>query len=165
MLAASLSAIAQQQQKINSLDLGKVQDMLHAAYTEVKKNYHDPKYHGIDIDARYREYNTRLSNAGSLNEGMRLVAAYLDGFKDSHLFFIPPMRPYTIESGFRMEMVGDQPLITEVRPQTDAAEKLHPGDRIVSFNTYPVTRDDIWTVDYYFNILNPLGGYELDIQA
>ena len=165
MLAASLPAIAQQQQKINSLDLGKVQDMLHAAYTEVKKNYYDPKYHGIDIDARYREYNTRLSNAGSLNEGMRLVAAYLDGFKDSHLFFIPPMRPYTIESGFRMQMVGDQCLITEVRPQTDAAEKLHPGDRIVALNRFAVTRSDIWSVNYYFNFLNPAVEYELNIQS
>jgi carboxyl-terminal processing protease len=165
LIAASLPAIAQQPQKINSMDLAKVQSMLHAAYNDVKKNYYDPKYQGIDIDARYREYNSRLNSAVSLNDGMRIVAAYLEGFKDSHLFFLPPMRPYTIESGFRMQMVGDQSLITEVRPQTDAAEKLHPGDRIVSFNTYPVTRDDVWTVDYYFNTLNPLGGYELDIQA
>jgi C-terminal processing protease CtpA/Prc len=165
LIAASLPAIAQPPQKINSMDLAKVQSMLRAAYNDVKKNYYDPKYQGIDIDARYREYNGRLNSAVSLNDGMRMVAAYLEGFKDSHLFFLPPMRPYTIESGFRMEMVGDKCLITEVRPQTDAAEKLHPGDRIVSFNTYPVTRDDIWTVDYYFNTLNPLGGYELDIQA
>jgi carboxyl-terminal processing protease len=165
MLAAPLPAIAQQQQKINSLDLGNVQDMLHAAYNDVKKNYYDPEYHGIDIDARYREYNTRLSNAGSLNEGMRLVAAYLDGFRDSHLFFIPPMRPYMIESGFRMRMVGDQCLITDVRPHTDAAEKLRPGDLVVSLNTYQVTRDDIWSVDYYFNVLNPQMGYELNLQS
>jgi C-terminal processing protease CtpA/Prc len=166
-IAASLPAIAQQQQqhKIDSLDLGKVQDMLHAAYNDVKKNYYDPQYHGIDIDARYREYNSRLSSAVSLNEGMRVVAAYLDGFKDSHLFFIPPMRPYTIESGFRMEMVGDQCLIDRVRPGTDAADKLYPGDRILSLNSFKVTRTDMWTVGYYFNVLNPAVDYDLNLQS
>jgi carboxyl-terminal processing protease len=164
-MAAPLLAPAQQSQTINSLDLGKVQDILHAAYIDVKEKYYDPQYHGIDINARYREYNSKLGSAGSLNGGMTLVAAFLDGFKDSHLFFIPPPRPYTIESGFRMQMIGDQCYITEVRPQTEAVEKLHPGDRIVSLNAFKVSRGDIWNVDYYYKLLSPQAGFELDIQS
>ena len=170
LLAALLSiaapaAIAQQQQKINAFDLDKVQTMLKAAYNDVKKDYYDPKYHGIDLDARYHEVDGKLKTAASLNEGMRLVAAFLDAFKDSHLFFDPPMRPYAIESGFHMQMVGDQCFITDVRPQSDAGEKLHPGDRIVTFNSFKVAREDIWNLEYYFNVLSPQQGYDLNVQS
>ena len=96
---------------------------------------------------------------------MVLVAAYLDGLKDSHTFFIPPMRPYSFEPGFRMQMLGDQCLITRVRPKTDAADKLRPGDRILSFNTFALDRADIRPIKYYFNQLSPTPVYELNLQA
>jgi len=162
---ASLTAFTQQQPKLNSLDQSKLQDMLRSAYQDTKKDYYDPKFQGIDIDARYREYSGKLGSVGSLGEGMRLVATFLDGFKDSHLYFIPPPRPYMIESGFRMGMIGDQCFITEVRPQTDAVGKLSPGDRVVTFNTFHVDRDDLWQIEYYFNLLNPRGGSDLAVQA
>ena len=93
---ASATAFTQQQTKISSIDLSKVQDMLRDAYKDTKKNYFDPKYQGVNIDALYQEYNGKLGSAGSLGDGMRMVAAFLDAFKDSHLFFIPPPRPYMI---------------------------------------------------------------------
>ena len=164
-LAACSSGRAQQPQKLSSFDLAKVHDMLHAAYMDVQKQYYDPKFHGIDIEARYREVDARLKTVGSLNEGMRLVAAYLDAFNDSHLFFEPPMRPYSIDSGFHMQMVGDQCLITAVRPQSDAADKLHPGDRVVRYNSFTVARADIWNLEYYFKVLSPQSGYDLNIQS
>jgi C-terminal processing protease CtpA/Prc len=162
---ASATAFTQQQTKISSIDLSKVQDMLRDAYKDTKKNYFDPKYQGVNIDALYQEYNGKLGSAGSLGDGMRMVAAFLDAFKDSHLFFIPPPRPYMIESGFRMQMIGDQCFITEVRPQTDAVGKLSPGDRVAAFNSFNVNRDDIWQIEYNFNLLNPRGGTDLGIQA
>ena len=73
LIAPPRAALAQQQQKINPIDLDKVQTMLRAAYNDVKKDYYDPKYHGIDLDARYHEVDGKLKSVGSLNEGMRLV--------------------------------------------------------------------------------------------
>jgi C-terminal processing protease CtpA/Prc len=164
-LAVAVHGPAQQQPKIKDADLEQARNMLHAAYSDLKKNYYDPKFGGLDIDARYKEYNDRVAKAVSLNAGMAVVAGYLDGLKDSHTFFLPPMRPYTFEPGFRMKMVGDQCLVSRIRPKMDATEKLHPGDRILKFNNFPVGRDDLWTLTYYFTALSPSPVYELDLQS
>jgi carboxyl-terminal processing protease len=154
-----------QQPKLNAFDSLIAHDMLHDAYNDVKKNYYDPQYHGIDLDARYHQFEARLANASSLNGGMLVVQAFLDGFKDSHTFFIPPERPFTFESGFRMQMIGDQCFIVRVRPGTDAAGKLHPGDRVLKYNSYTLNRDDISSAVEYFTSINPTLVTELDLRG
>ena len=51
-----------QKPKLNAFDYALAHDMLHDAYNDVKKNYYDPQYHGIDLDARYHEFEARLAN-------------------------------------------------------------------------------------------------------
>jgi C-terminal processing protease CtpA/Prc len=154
-----------QKPKLNAYDYLTAHDMLHDAYNDVKKNYYDPQYHGVDLDARYHEFETRLAAVTTLNDGMRIVQGFLDGLKDSHTFFIAPMRPFTYESGFRMEMIGDQCYVVRVRPGTDAAGKLHPGDRVIKYNSFTLNRDDIVPAVHYFTVLNPLLDAELDLQG
>jgi Tricorn protease C1 domain len=50
------SATVSAQQKMDSTNEDRVKLMLKKAYDEVKKNYYDPKIHGLDWDARYQEY-------------------------------------------------------------------------------------------------------------
>ena len=119
-----------------------MEDMLGEIGKSVKKNYYDPNFRGIDIDARYHEYNARLEKAGTPNEAFHIIAAFPSGFHDSHLFFIPPNRNLRFDSGYRMEMVGDRCFVTMVKPKTDAFEKLHPGDEIAHFQGYTISRDD-----------------------
>jgi C-terminal processing protease CtpA/Prc len=150
---------------MNAFDFAVAHDMLHDAYTDVKKNYYDPQYHGVDLDARYHQFEVRLGNVATLNEGMRIVQAFLDGLTDSHTFFIAPMRPFSFEPGFRMQIVGDQCFIVRVRPGTDAAAKLHPGDRVVKYNSFAINREDIVPAVNYFTVLNPILNSELDLQG
>jgi C-terminal processing protease CtpA/Prc len=166
-LFAALTTVANAQQpaRIDSFSLDKAEVMLRTAKSEVQKNYYDPKFHGVDIEARYKEYEARLPKTSSLNEGMRVIAAFLEGLHDSHTFFFPPGRPYTVESGFAMEMFGNVCLVSRVRPGSDAADKLHPGDRILKFNGFEVNRDDFHDLEYYFNILNPATVFELDVRS
>src|SRR5580704_17889994 len=89
-----------QQPKLNAFDALIAHDMLREAYDDVKKNYYDPQYHGIDLDARYHQFETRLASVSSLNAAMLDVQAFLDGLKDSHTFFVPPPRPFSFETGF-----------------------------------------------------------------
>jgi C-terminal processing protease CtpA/Prc len=154
-----------QKPKLNAFDYALAHDMLHDAYNDVKKNYYDPQYHGIDLDARYHEFEGRLAAVSTLNDGMRIVQGFLDGFKDSHTFFIAPERPFTFESGFRMQMIGDQCYVVRVRPGTDAAGKLHPGDRVIKYNSFTLNRDDIVPAVHYFTVLNPTLNAELDLQG
>ena len=154
-----------QKPKLNAFDYALAHDMLHDAYTDVKKNYYDPQYHGIDLDARYHEFEVRLANVATLNDGMRIVQGFLDGLKDSHAFFIPPEMRYSYDPGFVMQMIGDQCFVVRVRPGTDAAVKFRPGDRVIKYNTFTLNRDDILPAVMYFTVLNPLVTSELDLQG
>jgi len=129
--------------------------MLGQIHAELKKSYYDPTFHGLDVDSRYKVYLERLKKTPTLGEAYRVVAAYLSGLDDSHTMFIPPRRSYRFDYGYRMRMVGDQCFITDVRPGSDAEEKLHPGDQVLSVGKFSVNRRDLWQLEYYLNSLAP----------
>jgi len=52
-------------------------------------------------------------------------------------------------------MIGDKPFIVRVRPGTDAESKVHPGDEVIAYNKFLVSRDTLWKMDYYFKRLAP----------
>jgi C-terminal processing protease CtpA/Prc len=152
------------QQKMNSTDMDHARQMLRDARDAVKKNYYDPKYHGVDLDARYQQFDDRIKAAPTLNDGLRLVAAFLSGLKDSHTFFEPPERPYRLDTGFRMELFGESAFISRVRPGTDAESKVHPGDQVVAYDTYSVNRVDFQDLSYTYNALMPQVRTQLDLR-
>ncbi len=149
------SAAASAQQKMDSENQGRVNEMLRSAYEDVKKNYYDPKFHGLDWDARYHEYQERVKKANSLGQGFAEIAAFLDGLNDSHTFFRPPSRPMRMDYGFRIQVIGETPFITRVRPGTDAGSKLHPGDEVLLYNRFTVNRSVLHSMEYYYNYLSP----------
>lgn len=144
-----------QQTKMDSINLDRSRGILRDAYENVKKHYYDPKFHGLDIDARYHEFDARIQIASSLSQAFGLIAGYLGGLNDSHTFFEPPSRPYRVDYGYRMQIFGDKCFITRVRPGTDAESKVHPGDQVIAYNNYTVTRADLWNMNYYFSSLSP----------
>ncbi|MGA9885818.1 MAG: S41 family peptidase [Candidatus Acidiferrales bacterium] len=149
---------------MNRSDQDEVQGMLKDAHEAVKKYYYDPKFHGIDLDARYRQYQDRVKTGPNLNEGMRMVAAFLSGLNDSHTFFMPPQRPYKWDYGFRIRLIGNTGYISRLRPNTDAANKLQPGDQVLAFDTYSVNRTDFQALSYAFNALMPQPKVQLDVR-
>lgn len=166
--AASLcvfSALAQQpKRKLDVIDSSRVHAMLRQAYVEVKKNYYDPTFHGVDLDARFKEYDAKLNGVGSLGEGFRVIAAFMTGLHDSHLFFMPPGRAASFDTGYRMQMVGDHCFVTRVRPGSDAASKVRPGDEVVKFNSFAVGRQDLHEMEYYFHTLAPSASEQLELK-
>ncbi len=78
---------------MDSINRDRAIDILRDAYDDVRRHYYDPKYCGLDIDARYHEDDAKIRNANTLGQAFGIVAAYLDGLKDSHTFFDPPSRP------------------------------------------------------------------------
>jgi C-terminal processing protease CtpA/Prc len=149
---------------MNSNDMDEARQMLRDARDAVKKNYYDPKYHGVDLDARYQQFDDRIKSSPDLNNGMRMVAAFLSGLKDSHTFFVPPERPYRLDAGFRMELIGNDAFIARVRPGTDAVSKVHPGDQIIGYDTYSVNRTDFHDLSYTFENLMPQPRTQLDLR-
>jgi C-terminal processing protease CtpA/Prc len=153
-----------QQQKIDPINAQRVQEMLRVGYDEVHKNYYDKNFHGLDWDSQFHLYDEKMKQINSLGQGFSLVAGMMMLLDDSHTFFIPPSRPIRVEYGFHIQMIGDRAFIALVRPDTDAVSKVHPGDEVIAYNHYTVTRDSLWKMNYYYNRLSPLPGSELVLK-
>jgi C-terminal processing protease CtpA/Prc len=151
------------QQKMSSSDMDLARGILRDARDAVKKNYYDPKYHGIDLDERYRQFDERIKNSPSIGEGFRMVAAYLDGLKDSHTYFRPPDRANRQDYGFRMQLIGENAYIIRTRPGTDAESKTHAGDLVAQYMGYSVNRGDFQPLSMTFDVLMPQPAIRLDL--
>ncbi len=164
MAGAATRLRAQQQKAISSFERQRVENMLGQIHLELKKNYYDPTFHGVDVDERYQSFLERLKQVPTLGEAYRLIAAYLSGLNDSHTFFSPPRRSYRFDYGYRMAMFGDQCLITDVRPGSDAEKKLQPGDQVVTLGKFAVNRKDLWQLEYYLNQLAPVPATDFTLR-
>jgi C-terminal processing protease CtpA/Prc len=154
-----------QQQQLSSLDRGRAQDMLHTVAGEVRKHYYDPKFHGVDWDAKVAEGKEKIAKATSMNMALSHIAATLDTLNDTHTFFLPPEHAYRHEYGFQYQMVGDRCFVSHVRPGSGAEAKgVKPGDEILTINGYDVNREDLWKVQYVFSILLPQPALQLGLK-
>lgn len=158
----SSSLQAQQNAK---LDRQYAQDMLKTISNDVRKHYYDPKFHGVNFDAAVEDAKARIDKSTSLNYSMSIIANMLDGFNDSHLYFIPPEHAYRNDYGWQDEMIGDHCYVLRVRPGTDAATKVKPGDEILAINGIQPTRDDLSKLDYLFHILRPQPDLHLVVRS
>ena len=155
LAAASLGGFSQSQPQITSSERNYAQGMLSQVHETLKKNYYDPYFHGLDIDQRYKTYAEQLRSAKTTGAAYRLIEAYLAGLDDSHTGFIPPPNSKLVTYGFRFKMIGDQCFITDVRPGTDAAQKLNQGDQVLGLDGYTVDRVDLWQLEYFLRRLPP----------
>lgn len=161
MLANRIEA---QEPKIDRINSERVQEMLRVGYDEVRKNYYDNKYHGLDWDGKYSEFDGKMKQITTLAQGFSVVAGLMMTLNDSHTFFIPPSRPVRVEYGFRVQMIGDRAFIIRVRPGTDAESKVHPGDEVIAYNRYTVDRASLWKMNYYYSRLAPQPGSVLVLK-
>ena len=92
VLSAVALSVAPAAQGLSQNDAYLIREMLRNAYETVKAHYYDATFHGLDWDARYREFSERLKTATSVDAGEVVVAQFLEGLKDSHTFFQPPAR-------------------------------------------------------------------------
>jgi C-terminal processing protease CtpA/Prc len=164
LLAAFASSTARSQQKIDNYNRDRARAILHDAYDNVKKHYYDTKFHGLDLDARFHQFDQKIVDATSLSQSFGVIAAFLDGLNDSHTFFTPPARPFRMDYGYRLQMYGSDCYVTRVRPGTDAETKVHPGDQVLGYNKFSVDREVFWKMSYYFNSLAPQRASMLEIR-
>jgi len=153
------------QQQISSFDRDRAQGILQVIAGDVKKHYYDPKFHGLDWDAKVGEAKERIAKADTFNRAMSSIAAALETLDDSHTFFLPPQHAFRLSYGFEYQMVGDQCFVTRVRPKSDAESKgVKAGDELVALNGFNVSRDDLWKMQYVFSVLRPQPGLRLTLK-
>jgi C-terminal processing protease CtpA/Prc len=155
-LAASAASAARAQPPPSSAERDRARDMLRHAQEDIKKEYYDPAFHGIDLDAHFNAADEKLKKATSLGQLFGVIAQALAEFDDSHLFFVPPSRSARYDYGWRMRMIGDKCFVTAVKPDSDAEKKgLRPGDEIISIDGREPTRDNHWKMQYFYYALRP----------
>ncbi len=156
---------AQQPSGLTDLTRKELTRILQDAHAEIKNEYYDPTFGGLDWDARYKEYQIKIANARNLDEGFRLVAAFLSGLKDSHTLFLPPERVAKSTPGYELLMVGDECFVSAVRPGTDAENKLHIGDEVLHVDVFEVNRQDFFDLSYFFQVLAPTNSPRFDLLS
>jgi carboxyl-terminal processing protease len=141
--------------QLSSLDRSTIEQMLKETNETVRKQYFDPNFQGADLDASYRKAEQLIAAATSVHQGYEAVNDFLAVLQDSHTHFIPPKQPFEVEQGWRMQMIGDQCLVTHVKKSSDAAAKgLKPGDRILVVDGAKPSRSDWLNLEYQLNVLS-----------
>jgi C-terminal processing protease CtpA/Prc len=156
---------ANSQQKASGFDKERGHEMVAAIKSDLKKNYYDPGFHGMDIETRFKAADEKIKSATSIGHIFGIIAQALTELEDSHTYLVPPGRSSKTDYGFEMQMVGDQCFVTAVRPGSDAAARgLKEGDEIWKINEFVPTRENFWKIRYYFNALRPQPGLQLIIN-
>lgn len=132
---------------------------------DVRKHYYDPKLHDTDWEGKLRETQRKIETANSSNQAFADVAAMLENLDDSQTFLIPPPRSFSLDYGWRIQTIGDRCLVTHVRPETDAATKVHPGDEVLTVNDYKPTRANMWGIGYLLNVIRPQSKLEVTVRS
>ncbi|MDQ1612679.1 MAG: hypothetical protein QOG00_2610 [Pyrinomonadaceae bacterium] len=166
LLLALISPRPLAAQTLDRIERERASQMLIMLKDDIKKNYYDTNYHGVDLDARFEAAQQKLKQATSLGQAFGIVAQALLDFNDSHTFFIPPARPGRVEYGWEMQMIGDKCYVSKVKPKSDAEKQgLKPGDAVLSVEGFKPTRKEFWKIGYYYNTLSPRRGLRVVVQS
>src|ERR1700737_528665 len=103
LLVAASSPLRAQQPPAKS-DVERAHAMLSAIKEDLKKNYYDTNYHGMDLDARFKLADEKLKQATSLGQLFGIIAQVLTDLHDSHTFFLPPGRSARTEYGWQVQV-------------------------------------------------------------
>jgi C-terminal processing protease CtpA/Prc len=152
------------QEKLEKIQRDRAYGMLEDVTRALKKNYYDPAYHGVDLEGRLREAREEIEKATSLGQTFGAIAVAIEGLNDSHTRFYPPERPLTLDYGYRLLMNGHACLVSEIRPKSDAAAKLHPGDQVLTMEGFSTTRESLVRMDYFFSRIYPRAVMRLEVR-
>jgi C-terminal processing protease CtpA/Prc len=150
------------QQAVSSFDRERGRIMLNTIKQDLKKNYYDPNFHGVDVEARFKEADEKIKRAATLGHVFGALGQFLLELNDSHTFFLPPGRSYSTDYGWQMQMIGDKCYVAAVRPGSDADLKgLREGDEIYSIDGFAPSRENIWKLNYFYHLVQPVPGNRL----
>jgi len=154
--------VAVAQQELVQINRDRGHTILKAIKNDLVKGYYDPAYHGMDLEARFKTADDKISASTSIDQIFGIIAQTLIELDDSHTFFLPPERADITEYGWQMKMIGDNCYVAAVQPGSDAELKgLKEGDEIYAIDGFQPTRETLWKILYVYNFLSPRGGMHL----
>jgi C-terminal processing protease CtpA/Prc len=152
-------------QKLSKLEIEQWRNMMRNVKSELKSNYYDRTFHGMDVDERFKLADEKMQQAESISQLGGIIAQVLLDLNDSHTRFAPPFRNSRVEYGWQMKPVGADCYVSAVKPGSDAEAKgLKVGDRVLSIDGRPLERTKVWLAKYLYYSLRPQAGMTLVIQ-
>lgn len=162
----TLTAPALKAQGLERFERDRALSMLSVVKSDLKNNYYDPNFRGMDLDARFKTAEEKIKQASSLGQAFGIIAQVLVDLNDSHTMFLPPRRPETITYGWQMQMIGDKCYVVAVKPGSDAAAQgLKEGDLVLSVQGFKPSRKEFWKVRYYYNFISPRPALRVIVQS
>lgn len=160
--APSVEAQADSVADTRSVGVSMVRDLKAA----VKSRYFDPQFGGVDLEAVFAKAEARVREATTEAQVSGILAQAVSEFRDSHTYYIPPIRPFDIDYGFETRLVGDLTLVVDVEAESDAHRKgLLRGDRVLTIEGTPLTRANFAAVSYALNVALPRRQLTLNVQT
>jgi carboxyl-terminal processing protease len=154
------------------------QSILKVIKNDIEENYYDPTYHGIDIEENYKKTSELIRNAGSSQVMTDLIARFCLQFDDSHLYFEPPGKTFTVNYGINLQMVDDKAFVVEIDDTSNAYQKgVRIGDQVYMIEGFILNRQEFSVLmRHYFDlqpqpalkilIIKPDGSkFKLEIEA
>lgn len=165
-LLVSGAVMPLQSQTLSGPDRERGHVMLSQVKDDLKGNYYDPAFHGVDLDARFKAADQALDKATSLGQVFGIIAQTVIGLNDSHTFFVPPEQTVHSDYGWQLQAIGDKCFVVAVKPGSDAEAKgLKPGDEVLAVNGIPPAREELWKLRYLYYQLRPQGGMHLLLKT
>jgi C-terminal processing protease CtpA/Prc len=153
-------------QQLSKKDRERGHRMLDQLKDDIKRYYYDPKFHGIDLEARFKLARDKVDAAQSVGQMFGVIAQALIEFDDSHTFFFPPRRHMRTNYGWEMQIIGEDCFVTDVEKDSDAAAKgLKRGDKVLWVIGYAPARQNFWKLSYLINTLRPQPALNVFVQS
>ncbi len=150
--------------RLSIAEAGAFERMLAKVHRALAKNYYDPAFRGVDMDARYANYSERLKKAETRGEALAVISAYFAALRDAHSYFAPPDGARRADYGFHFEFFGGRCLVTAVQPDSDAARELQAGDEIVSVDGVLARRENLAVLQRDVDSLDTGGTIRLSVR-
>ena len=166
LLCLGCLATSAASQEISGMDRQRAHLMLRAVERDLRDNYYDTTFHGLDLKTLFDSADARIAVAKSNGEAFLAIAVTLAALRDSHTNFYPPPRRDVVRYGWNLGAVGDSCYILRVDPESDAAARgVKPGDRLVAIDQFAANRDDRRDLLYVYYALAPRATVRLTLQS
>ena len=153
-------------QGATSAERDQARTMLRTIKEEIKKSFYDASFHGMDLEARFKEAENRIRQAQSQSQLYGILAQVMQDLDDPNTFFLSPAFFRIVDYGFSLIMIGDKCFVNAVKPGSDAEMKgLKLGDEVLDIAGYAPTRRIAWQIKYGLFLGRPRGVLPVAVQS
>lgn len=113
----------------------------------IEDRYYDPRFHGVDWQAKRASFRPAAAKASSTHEFYELMRQMIASLRDAHTRVYSPdekfdwWNPRFVTIGLGVREVEGVPLVVQIDPNSAAAHTdIHVGDAVVSIDNVPVAK-------------------------